>query len=139
MFFVQLKVPVLLQGFDDAWQERDQAFRANPVECLPGQHQRQGKTTHEGDSAISPASRKWPCSSRWACGAMAVANARFSIGRELPERTRPHGKRWSIGSGNGAPAGEQAASSDEEWLWEARRGLGLRVWNQRDRTTLHLP
>ncbi len=40
MFFVQLKVPICLQGFDDAWQERDEAFRANPVECLPGQHQR---------------------------------------------------------------------------------------------------
>jgi len=40
LFFVQLKVPNLLQAFDDAWQERDQAFRANPVERLPGQHQR---------------------------------------------------------------------------------------------------
>jgi|SRR5258708_11718058 hypothetical protein len=39
MFFVQLKMPVLLQGCDDAGQERDQAFRANAVECLPGQHQ----------------------------------------------------------------------------------------------------
>jgi hypothetical protein len=36
MFFVQLKVPLLLQGFDDVWQERDQAFRANSVERLPG-------------------------------------------------------------------------------------------------------
>ncbi len=40
MFFVHLKVPVLLQGCDDAWQERHQAFRANAVERLPGQHQR---------------------------------------------------------------------------------------------------
>ena len=39
MFFVQLKVPILLQSCDDAWQERDQAFRANAVERLPGQHQ----------------------------------------------------------------------------------------------------
>ena len=40
VFFVQLKVPILLQGFDDTRQERDQAFRANAVERLPGQHQR---------------------------------------------------------------------------------------------------
>lgn len=40
LFFVQLEVPIRFQGFDDAWQERDQAFRANPVERLPGQHQR---------------------------------------------------------------------------------------------------
>ncbi len=40
MFFVQLKVPILLQGCDDAWQERNEAFRANAVERLPGQHQR---------------------------------------------------------------------------------------------------
>jgi len=40
MFLVQLKVPILLQGCDDAGQERDQAFRANAVERLPGQHQR---------------------------------------------------------------------------------------------------
>ena len=39
MLFVQLKMPVLLQGCDDAWQERDQAFGANAVERLPGQHQ----------------------------------------------------------------------------------------------------
>jgi hypothetical protein len=36
VYFVQLKMPIPLQGFDDAWQERDQAFRANPVERLPG-------------------------------------------------------------------------------------------------------
>ncbi len=40
MFFVQLKVPILLQGCDDAWQERNEAFHANSVERLPGQHQR---------------------------------------------------------------------------------------------------
>src|SRR6266849_1014127 len=40
VFFIQLKVSVFLQGFDDAWQERDQAFRANAVECLPDQYQR---------------------------------------------------------------------------------------------------
>src|SRR5579859_298635 len=40
MLFAQLKVPVLLQGFDDAWQERDQASRTNSVERLPGQHKR---------------------------------------------------------------------------------------------------
>jgi len=39
VFFVQLKMSLRLQGFDDAWQERDQAFRANAVERLPGQHQ----------------------------------------------------------------------------------------------------
>jgi hypothetical protein len=36
VYFVQLKMPIPLQGCDDAWQERDQAFRANPVERLPG-------------------------------------------------------------------------------------------------------
>jgi hypothetical protein len=34
-----LKMPMLLQRFNDTGQERDQAFGADPVESLPGQHQ----------------------------------------------------------------------------------------------------
>ena len=34
-----LKMPMLLQHFNDTWQEWDQTFGADPVERLPGQHQ----------------------------------------------------------------------------------------------------
>jgi hypothetical protein len=40
MCCVQLKMPLRLQGFDDARQERHEAFRAHAVERLLGQHQR---------------------------------------------------------------------------------------------------
>jgi hypothetical protein len=40
VFLAELYMPMLLQRFDDAWQKRHQAFGANAVERLPGQHQR---------------------------------------------------------------------------------------------------
>jgi hypothetical protein len=39
VFLTELKMPMLLQRFNDTGQERDQAFGADPVEGLPGQHQ----------------------------------------------------------------------------------------------------
>lgn len=39
IFLTELKMPILFQHFNDTWQERDQAFGADPVERLPGQHQ----------------------------------------------------------------------------------------------------
>ena len=39
MFLTELKMPMLLQHFNDTWQERDQSFGADPVEGLPDQHQ----------------------------------------------------------------------------------------------------
>ena len=39
VFLTELDMSILLQGFDDAWQEWNEAFGTDPVERLPGQHQ----------------------------------------------------------------------------------------------------
>jgi hypothetical protein len=40
VFLAELYMSMLLQGFKNVWQKRDEAFGTNPIERLPGQHQR---------------------------------------------------------------------------------------------------
>jgi hypothetical protein len=39
VLLAELHMPFLFQGFKNVWQNRDEAFGANPVERLPDQHQ----------------------------------------------------------------------------------------------------